>query len=407
MRTLIFTFIASFLFSTCGVMPLFAQSNTFAHIDRTTIQKGYTFTFEGDFKVSIPPLALPGETDLVLGRSYPQGQAQNMIRTPKGVVFVSNIFFYDFSDVPSLQKDIHLSITVPGVGDSSALYWYDEHAGRWERLETTISHSGVLSAATNHPRGSVAVLEYQTDQIVLASLLNDSHAVLVEDNDQQIFVAKNTNEVFPLASLTKLMTALVFLEHNPGWNKKVSITKEDDSEPAKIAFKIGDVVMVKDLFSSMLIGSKNNSAKALARSTGMSEAEFVKKMNQKAQNLGMRKTQFVDVTGLRKDNHSTVREYYAVLRAAMKQETIRSAVQQKTYTVRVLNRNAHFFVTTTNDLLKSYKGVYGKTGFIPESGYNLVLVKEQTANPKFILIFGAPTTVERFDLARLLLQYDW
>lgn len=407
MRAIIFTLIICLGLAGWSVSYVFAQSNTVGHIDRATLQKGYTFSFEDDFKVSVGPLALSGESDIVLGRSYPESQAKNMIHTPKGVVFVSTVFFYDFSDITALRKDIHLSIVAPGARDSAALYWYDERATRWERLQTTRSRTGVLTASTDHPRGSIAVLEYETDDAVLTSLLNDSHAVLVEDNDQQIFVAKNTNQLFPLASLTKLMTALVFLDHNPGWDKKIRIEKQDDAQPAKIPFRVGDVVTVRDLFTSMLIGSKNNSAKALARSTGLSEKEFIKKMNQKAQNFGMRKTRFVDVTGLSKENRSTVREYYAVLRTAMKSLSIRGAVQQTTATVRVLNRNTSFRVTTTNDLLKSHKGVYGKTGFIPESGYNLVLVKEQGANPKFILIFGAPTTVERFDLARLLLQHDW
>ena len=105
------------------------------------------------------------------------------------------------------------------------------------------------------------------------------NCVALDAVSSKIFFEKNAGEPRSIASITKLMTALVFLEHNPGWESVYKIKAEDKREGGKIYLFTGESVKVKDLFYSSLIASDNVATIALVKSTGMSEEEFVKIMN--------------------------------------------------------------------------------------------------------------------------------
>jgi D-alanyl-D-alanine carboxypeptidase len=123
-------------------------------------------------------------------------------------------------------------------------------------------------------------------------------ALVLEKRTGNVVFEKSAGEVRPIASLTKLMTALVFLEYNPGWDKIVTLEKTDFVGGATLWLKKGDKVRVKDLFYAMLAGSKNNAAEALVRSTGLKREKFIELMNEKAQNWSLSNTIFYDTTGL-------------------------------------------------------------------------------------------------------------
>ncbi len=404
------TILFSLILGTLGVFfasGVSAQSVLFRSIDRDTIERGYTFSYErGAFRLALPPRALSGPTDVRIELEHTRDRDSALAAPPEGMIFATDAYSYTFSGDATLTRPITVVVTSPAGDALSALYQYNGEKKKWDRLSTSRNNYAFFSSARSL-EGTFAVLRYKSEDAQLASLLGSSRALMVADTQYHTYVAQNTQEQLPLASLTKLMTALVFLDTPRAWNKKIAITTKDDAQPAKINFALGDVVTVKDLFWSMLIGSKNNSAKALARSTGLSEKEFIRRMNQKARNFGMTQTVFDDVTGLSPKNRSTARDYYRLARVALQQSDIKRAVQTRAYKVRVLNRKKSFSVYTTDEMLDGTKRVYGKTGYTAEAGYNLVLLAEQKNKPIIILVLGAPSSDQRFDLAGAILRHSW
>jgi len=389
----------------CG-SSVFAQSALFRYVDQGTINRGYTFSYDqGAFQVGLSPRALSEPGNIRMAQEYAQENGSALASPPQGLIFGSAVYSYAFSDDSTLLKNITVVIKSPTGDALSALYRYNTEKKQWQRLPTVRVSAQVFRTSSNVTSGSFALLRYENEDAELSALLGTSRALMVADTEYHTFVAQNTSEPLPLASLTKLMTALVFLDAKMPWDKKVSILARDDAEPAKINFALGDIVTTKDLFYSMLIGSKNNSAKALARSTGMSEKDFLKKMNQKAVSLGMVHTAFKDVTGLDAQSYSTARDYYRLIRVALRNADIKKAAQTRSYTVAVVNRKKRFRITTTDELLDGT--VYGKTGYIPEVGYNLALLSEKEDKPIIVLVFGAPSSDERFQLASAILRHTW
>ncbi len=124
-------------------------------------------------------------------------------------------------------------------------------------------------------------------------LAADKGAVL--DGSGRFFLfAKNADEIQPIASITKLMTALVFLEHNPGWEVIYEITAADRVEGGRLNLFPGDQVTLKDLFYTALVASDNGAALALTRASNLGEERFIIAMNEKAAALGLKATHFVD-----------------------------------------------------------------------------------------------------------------
>jgi D-alanyl-D-alanine carboxypeptidase len=183
----------------------------------------------------------------------------------------------------------------------------------------------------------------------------------------------NSKEIMPIASLTKLMTALVFLDYNPGWETLYEIKREDRREGGKIYLFLGERVTVKDLFHLSLVASDNTSTIALARSTGLPEEEFVKKMNEKASALGLANTRFSDPIGLNNNNVSTAEEVAKMAGISLAQESIKKATLIKEYEFKTIAGKKKR-VETTDYLLKYFpengiKIIGGKTGYTDLAGY--------------------------------------
>ncbi|MEK7168059.1 MAG: serine hydrolase, partial [Patescibacteria group bacterium] len=133
-----------------------------------------------------------------------------------------------------------------------------------------------------------------------------AQSVLVLDQDsKKILFEKNSGQVRSIASLTKLMTALVFLDNNPGWEKEITMDSSDMRPGGQTQLMAGEKLTARDAFFAMLVGSANEAAVALSRYTGLSEQDFISQMNIKAEALGMSGAVFKDVTGLDPDNQAS------------------------------------------------------------------------------------------------------
>jgi len=237
--------------------------------------------------------------------------------------------------------------------------------------------------------------------------LAENGAVL--DGKGNLFFSERPDRTWPIASITKLFTAYTFLDYNPGWETSYEIKAEDRREGGRIYLFTGDKVTVKDLFYFSLVGSDNTATAALAHATGLSETEFVQKMNDKIKALGLKNTRLVDPVGLDSGNISTAREVALFAKIALANEEIGRASLTKRYefsTAQGRKKN----IVSTDKLLDSFpdSGISilgGKTGFIDSSGYCFVgRFKDYDGREIVAVILGAASDAERFALTKKLVD---
>jgi D-alanyl-D-alanine endopeptidase (penicillin-binding protein 7) len=234
-----------------------------------------------------------------------------------------------------------------------------------------------------------------------------THVYVVDNQSGVVLYGLRENEQVPLASITKLMTAFVVRSHGLDWNKVV--TMENVVPDGGVAyFENGDQVTVRDLWRTMLVGSSNTAALALAKATGMTSDDFVAEMNAAAANLGMVNTHFTEPTGLDAKNISTAADISILARADFSDPEIASTVSIPYFDL-VKIVGAPERVVSTDKLLGSfitkapYKFLGGKTGFIDESGYNIVIsVTRVDAAPITVVVLGAASLDLRFQEAKSL-----
>ena len=203
-----------------------------------------------------------------------------------------------------------------------------------------------------------------------------SNVVLVLDNATgQAVVSKNANDVQPIASITKLMTALVVVDGQLPMSGRIAISEEDvDTERgSRSRLKVGAELTRDDLLHLALMASENRAAHALGRSRPGGLTAFVQAMNDKARELGMERTRFVDPTGLSSANVSTASDLARLVHAANAIHLIRQYSTDPAYEVNVLGRDVRFHNTNRLVAASGWDIGLSKTGFINEAGRCLVM----------------------------------
>jgi len=234
-------------------------------------------------------------------------------------------------------------------------------------------------------------------------------AVLAADDHFFLF-SRKSDEQQPIASITKLMTALVFMDNNPGWDEIYEIRAEDKIEGGRLNLFLGERVSVRDLFYTSLVASDNGATMALVHSTGLSENKFVELMNQKAIYLGLSQTSFKDPIGLSSGNLSTAREVALLARQAFSVPEIRQATVQKEYSFKTKDGRDKL-VESTDDLLYvegpgGLEILGGKTGYTEEAGYCYVGYMRSSSGQSVIsVILGARGRNDRFRASRDLANW--
>ena len=223
-------------------------------------------------------------------------------------------------------------------------------------------------------------------------------AVIIDVKSQKVLYQKDVNEQAALASITKLVTALVALKHQPDFDQEYVMQAEDRREGGRINLFWGDKITVKDLWYASLVGSDNTATIALVHALGFSEQEFVAQMNQQAQALGLRDTNFVDPVGLSTNNKSTAAEVAKIAGAALASEEIRQAVTQPRYVLKTKQGKTRV-IESTDDLLggaKSYQVLGGKTGSLGSAGLNFTGKFSQNGREIISVILGSNGVDARF-----------
>jgi len=229
--------------------------------------------------------------------------------------------------------------------------------------------------------------------------------MVVEPKTGSVIYEKNSQEKRSIASLTKLMTALTFLDFNPGWDQEYTVTTSDLRWGAKPILMPGEKVKVKDLFYVMMVASSNESAIALARATGLSQEEFVKQMNFRAKLLGMNDSKFVEPSGLDSNNKSTAKDLIKLIDVVFSHSEIRKAGATKEYNFKILNKNETRTIYSTDKILdmefgfkdQLYKLEAGKTGYLDDAGYCFASqIRDQNNRKLLITVLGSSTIYDRF-----------
>ena len=218
--------------------------------------------------------------------------------------------------------------------------------------------------------------------------LKSGVALVLDSDTNEVLFSKNSDAVLPIASLTKLMTALVVTEARLPLDEMLSVS-EDDVDTEKFShsrLKIGTELNREEMLHLALMSSENRAAHALGRYYPGGIDAFVAAMNAKAQALGMNDTHYVEPTGLSSHNQSSARDLATLVKAAHQHQIIRELSTSPEYRVEIGNRTTEF--RTTNALVRSPAWDIGlqKTGYISEAGRCLVM-QTKMAGRQLIMVF--------------------
>ncbi len=237
-------------------------------------------------------------------------------------------------------------------------------------------------------------------------------AILMEATTGKVIYEQNADEALPPASVTKVMTLLLVMEAIEDGKIALSDTVRTSEHAAsmggsQIFLKEGEEMSVEDMVKSVVIASANDAACALAEHVAGSEEEFVKKMNERAAELGMKNTSFENTNGLddtTEDHYTSARDIAIMSRELIKHEKILQYSSIWMDTV----RNGMFGLTNTNRLVRFYRGCTGlKTGSTSKAGFCVSATAERDGVSLICVIMGAESGDKRNAMASRLLDYGF
>ncbi len=215
-------------------------------------------------------------------------------------------------------------------------------------------------------------------------------AIVFDEHDNEVIISRNAEEVVPVASLSKLMTAMVMLDAKLDMDELIAISKADKDRLrySKSRLRKGMKFTRKDLLLIALVASENRAAMALARTYPGGSNEFVNAMNRKAHSLGLIKTRFADPAGLSNDNVSTAQELLQIVIVASEYPLIREFTTQTRQSITDVNSQREIIFGNTNRLVKrdTWSIRLSKTGFTRDAGNCLVMQTKINARPVIIVL---------------------
>jgi serine-type D-Ala-D-Ala endopeptidase (penicillin-binding protein 7) len=233
-------------------------------------------------------------------------------------------------------------------------------------------------------------------------------AIIYNPETNQVLWEENSQTQRSIASITKVMTATVFLENDPDLSQVVTMQRGDVFQASTTHLRANDKVTADDLLHLLLIASDNAAARALARTSPLGTDGFIRRMNEKAEELGLESTHYADPSGLLSENVSSAYDMARLITHASQDERISSIMRTPEYTVYSGGRRPITFHSTNHLLREGNVDVRaGKTGFITKAGYCLatVLRLPQSSQDVAVVVFGARSNAGRFMESRNL--FNW
>jgi len=233
-------------------------------------------------------------------------------------------------------------------------------------------------------------------------------AIIYDPDTNEILWEENAQTQRSIASITKVMTATVFLENDPDLTQPVTIARSDVYQASTTHLHANDKVTTDDLLHLLLIASDNAAARALARVSPQGSEGFIRRMNEKSAELGLETTHYADPSGLLSENVSSAYDMARLITHASQDERISSIMRTNEYTVYAGGKRPITFHSTNHLLRGGDVDVRaGKTGFITKAGYCLatVLRLPQSTHNVAVVVFGARSNAGRFMESRNL--FNW
>lgn len=247
--------------------------------------------------------------------------------------------------------------------------------------------SGASTQASNHPVLNAPELAMS----VPAPIITAKSALAYDYDTGTVLYSKNLDDKLPIASLTKLMTALVVVKQGD-LDKTVMIEKRDlTSIGSTMGLVLGEEIKIHDLLKALLIPSANDAALALAHHTVGDITSFAQVMNEQAQSLGLVSTKFTNPVGWDIDeNYSTTQDLVKVVQEVMKHQELTEIIRTRETVVFSVDGAYTHKLTTTNKLLIDNKEVIGiKTGFTAKALGNLIILQEHNGRKVVTIILGS------------------
>ncbi len=240
--------------------------------------------------------------------------------------------------------------------------------------------------------------------------LNVKSAILMEPTTGKVLYEMNSDERLAPASITKIMTLILVMEAIDSGALKLEDTVTASEHAAsmggsQIWLEPGEVMTIDELLRATVIASANDATVALAEAVSGSEESFVARMNEKAKDLGMNNTNFINSYGLDADGHLTTAHDIALMSAELiKHELIRNYTTVWEDSL----RGGESQLVNTNKLIRYYDGAFGlKTGTTGKAGSCLSATAERDGMTLVSVVLGAPTSKDRFAGAKKLLDYGF
>jgi len=234
-------------------------------------------------------------------------------------------------------------------------------------------------------------------------------AFFIDSKTGQVLFAKNPNQRLPVASLVKVMTVLLALEHKKMDDQFLVSQHAADMEPDKMLLIAGEKLTLKELLYGIFLVSANDATETLAEGITGSRVEFIKLMNDKAMQLGMKDTFYANPTGLDEDSNNSYSSAYDL--AILTRYLIRnfpevvSICSTEHIILPITNTHQDYDLYSGINLLTTYPGVVGfKTGYTPEAGLTLINLTRKNGHEVIGVILGSG---DRRDEARELLDYSF
>ena len=240
-------------------------------------------------------------------------------------------------------------------------------------------------------------------------------ALLMDAATGTVLYESNSHAPLAPASVTKVMTMLLVMEAidsgKIGWNDTVTASEEAAAKGgSQIYLKVGETLSVSDMVKSIAVSSANDCACAMAEHIAGSEAAFVEQMNQRAGELGMKDTKFVNCTGL--DDGAEAAEHLTSAHdiALMSRQLLTHHPDIKKYTTIWMDtvRDGTFGLSNSNKMVRFYSGCTGlKTGFTSSAGYCLSASAERDGMELIAVVMGCETSAKRFAACKSMLDYGF
>jgi D-alanyl-D-alanine endopeptidase (penicillin-binding protein 7) len=237
--------------------------------------------------------------------------------------------------------------------------------------------------------------------------LRAAAAIIYNPETNEVIWEEHSNDQRSIASITKVMTAVVFLESEPDMSREVEVDRADTYRASWTYLRAKERIKVNDLFHLLLVASDNAAARALARISPWGTDGFIRRMNDKAAELGLTSTAYADPSGLDDANISSAFDMARLIAYVAGDERISSIMRLPSYTYRSSRRQ--FTINSTNQFVRTgeVNVLSGKTGFIRKSGYCFAtLLKLPEIGPHLaVVVLGASSNTARFTETRNLVKW--